>query len=80
MKKEIIAGNRYTWQDIVDSLPDRWLGLSDITWGLNEATIESATVKYLDKTKDELAQLMVQGECSPIYTTPDNVLQIGALI
>ena len=80
MKIEIIEGNSYRWEDIVDSLPDTWVGLSDIKWGFNEATIESATVKYMHKTKDELGELFFAGECSPIYTTPDNILQIGAVI
>jgi hypothetical protein len=80
MKINIIEGNSYQWEDIVDSLPDTWLGLTDIKWGFNEATIESATIKYMHKSKNELAMLMLEGECSPIYTTPDNILQIGAVI
>ena len=80
MKIEIIEGNSYKWEDIVDSLPDTWVGLSDIKWGFNEATVGTATVKYMYKTKNELARLMLEGECSPFYTTPDNILQIGAVL
>ena len=44
---------RLTWQQIQEKYPDQWIGLVDITWK-NDANIESAVVKYVDKTKEEL--------------------------
>ena len=43
----------------------------------NKATVKSAVVKYIDKTKDELTMLMLQGEIKARYTTPDNLFQLG---
>ena len=44
----------------------------------NESTIKSAIVKYTDKSKSELTKLTILGEIISVYTTPDNICQVGA--
>ena len=70
--------NRLTWKEIVERYPDQWVGLVDINWK-NEANVESAVVKYSDKTADEVLRLQIEEDPDlySTYTTPDNLLQIG---
>ncbi|MCI9032628.1 MAG: hypothetical protein HFJ08_00970 [Lachnospiraceae bacterium] len=71
-------GERMTWEEIQEKYPDQWVGLVDVEWYPdNKATVKSAVVKYIDKTKDELTMLMLQGEIKARYTTPDNLFQLG---
>ena len=74
----VFMSNRLTWKEIVEKYPDQWVGLVDINWK-NEANVESAVVKYSDKTADELLRLQIEEdpELYSTYTTPDNLLQIG---
>lgn len=67
---------RLTWEEIQKKYPDQWVGLTDIDW-LDDSNINSAIVKYTDKTKDELLIMQVKGEIFSCYTTPDNVFQLG---
>ncbi len=67
---------RLTWQQIQEQYPDQWVGLVDITWR-NDANIESAVVKYVDKSKEELLMMQINNEIFSCYTTPDNVFQLG---
>lgn len=70
---------RLTWKEIVEKYPDTWIGLKDIIWE-DESNIESAVVKFTDKTKTELLTLVARGELEySCYTTPDNVFQLGAI-
>ena len=74
----VFMSNRLTWKEIVEKYPDQWVGLVDINWK-NEANVESAVVKYSDKTADELLRLQIEEDPDlySTYTTPDNLLQIG---
>lgn len=74
----VFMSNRLTWKEIVERYPDQWVGLVDINWK-NEANVESAVVKYSDKTADELLRLQIEEDPDlySTYTTPDNLLQIG---
>lgn len=67
---------RLTWEEIQKKYPDQWVGLTDIDW-IDDSNINSAIVKYADKTKDELLIMQVNGEIFSCYTTPDNVFQLG---
>lgn len=67
---------RLTWEEIQKKYPDQWVGLTDIDW-IDDSNINSAIVKYTDKTKDELLIMQVKGEIFSCYTTPDNVFQLG---
>lgn len=72
--------DRMTWKEIKEKYPDQWLGLIDVKYIDNDGiSIESAIVKYTDKTKSELTILALKGEIVSRYTTPDNVLQSGII-
>lgn len=73
-------GERLTWEEIEKKYPDQWVGLVDVEYEPdNDATVKSAIVKYTDKTMDELTRMQIQtkGALIGIYTTPDNVFQLG---
>lgn len=73
---------RKTWKEIQEKYPDQWVGLVEVEYEPdNDATIKSAVVKYIDKSKNELTRMQIQtkGELIGIYTTPDNVFQLGAV-
>ena len=67
-----------TWKEIQEKYPDQWVGLIDIKWK-NDSNIESAVVKYSDKTKDELLILQIENKIFSCYTTPDYVFQLGIM-
>ena len=71
-----MTGQRLTWKEIQEKYPDQWVGLVDIVWQ-NDSNIESAVVKYADKSKEELLIMQVKDEIFSCYTTPDNVFQLG---
>jgi len=69
---------RMTWDEIQKKYPDQWVGLVDVEWcSDNSATVKTAIVKYIDKSKDELTMMMLHGEVDARYTTPDNLFQLG---
>lgn len=71
---------RLTWNEIVEQYPDTWVGLKDIIREENSADIASAIVMYTSNTKtsDELLEMVFNNELElSIYTTPDNVFQLG---
>lgn len=71
-----MTAERLTWEEIMEKYPDRWVGLTDVEWK-NSVNVKSAVVKYTDKTKSELLELQFKDEIYSIYTTPDNVFQLG---
>ena len=72
--------DRMTWKEIQNKYPDQWIGLTDVEYINNDGvSIETAIVKYTDKTKSELTILALKGEIVSRYTTPDNVLQSGII-
>lgn len=71
-------GKRLTWEEIQKKYPDQWVGLVEVEYEPdNNASIKSAIVKYTDKPKGELTQMMLNGEIISRYTTPDNIFQLG---
>ena len=66
---------RLTWEEIGEKYPDQWVGLVDVKYENNDGiTIESAVVKYSDKSHDELLLLKIEErDLIHRYTTPDNV-------
>ena len=73
---------RLTWEEIEKKYPDQWVGLTEVEYEPdNDATIKSAVVKYVDKSKDELTLIQIQtnGQILGRYTTPDNIFQLGAV-
>ena len=73
-----MIGDRMTWDEIQSTYPDQWVGLVDVRY-LNDdgISIESAIVKYADKSKSELTRMMLDGEIISRYTTPDHAFQLG---
>ena len=74
--------DRMTWEEIKLKYPDQWVGLIDVEYEPdNDATIKSAVVKYTDKSKSELTSMQIQtkGELVGVYTTPDNIFQLGMI-
>lgn len=69
---------RLTWEQIQEQYPDQWVGLSDVQYMDNDGvSVESAVVKYTDKTKSELTRLVLKGEIISRHTNPDGHLQFG---
>lgn len=73
--------DRLTWNEIQKKYPDQHVGLVDVEWGINSATVKSAIVKYnKDNISDEELLLMAyRGDIVREYTTPDSTLHVGAL-
>lgn len=69
---------RLTWEQIQKKYPDQWVGLTDVQYKNNDGvTVESAVVKYTDKTKSQLTKLVLEGEIISRHTNPDGCLQLG---
>ena len=62
-----------TWEEIKNKYPHQYVGLIDVKYGINNATIDSAVVKYTssDLSYNELINLYLQGEILLRYTTLD---------
>lgn len=63
---------RMTWQEIVKTYPNQWVGLTEVEcYG---ASVKSAVVKYIDKTGNELVRMQIKDKSLyGTYTTPDDV-------
>lgn len=75
-------GERMMWEEIKAKYPDQWVGLVDVEFKPdNRSSIKSAVVKYTDKPKKELTKIQIEtnGEMVGVYTTPDNMFQLGAV-
>lgn len=71
-----------TWKQIQEKYPNQWVGLVDIEYEPdNDATIQYATVQYIDKDKNELTEMQIDsdGKVLARYTTPDNTFQLGSV-
>ena len=59
---------RLTWEEIQEKYPDQWVGLVDVKYVDDDGTsIESAVIKYLDKTKSELTMKAINCEIVSRY-------------
>lgn len=73
------ATKRLSWDEIVETYPDKWVGLIDVDWK-NEANVRSAIVLYIDDTSDDLLQMQFDHKIEySRYTTPDNLGQLGVV-
>ncbi|MBO5337125.1 MAG: hypothetical protein J6A94_08380 [Lachnospiraceae bacterium] len=71
---------RMTWEEIQKKYPDQWVGLVDVKYVDDDGiSVESAVVKYTDKSKSDLTRLVLKGEIISRYTTPDNIFQMGMI-
>ena len=67
------GGERLTWKEIMRRYPHQNVGLVEIEYGCNEATVASAVVKCTDKDTDpdEMVMMALRGEILMEYTTYD---------
>ena len=71
---------RMTWEEIVNTYPDKWVGLSQVEWK-NEGNVKSAVVEYAGDSDDEPLGRQIAGEdMLTIYTTPNNLCPFGILV
>lgn len=72
---------RLTRQEMSIQFPNQWIGINNIQYAdAEKKRIESADVIFTDKDASELGMLALQGvDVQPLYTTPDNVFQLGIL-
>ncbi|MCM1386921.1 MAG: hypothetical protein NC231_06315 [Bacillus sp. (in: Bacteria)] len=71
---------RLTWEQIQKKYPDQWIGLTEVQYRNNDGiSVESAVVKYTDKTKAELTRMVLKGEIISRHTNPEGHLQLGAV-
>lgn len=72
--------DRMKWEEIQKKYPDQWVGLIDVEYVDDDGiSVESAVVKYTDKSKSDLTRLVLKGEIISRYTTPDNIFQMGMI-
>ena len=71
---------RLTWKQIQEKYPDQWVGLVDVQYRDDDGiSVESAVVKYVDKTKSELTRMVLKGEIVSRHKNPEGHLQLGAV-
>ena len=76
----VSMADRMTWEEIQKKYPDQWVGLVDVKYVDDDGiSVESAVVKYTDKSKSDLTRLVLNGEIISRYTTPDNIFQMGMI-
>lgn len=80
LNKHELIGKILTWQEIKEYFPDQWVGLTNVKYKNNDGiSIESGRLLHIDKTKDELTVMMLDGECVARYTTPNNTFKLGTI-
>ena len=71
---------RLTWNQIQKKYPDQWVGLTDVKYIDDDGiSVESAVVKYIDKTKGEWTRMVLRGEIVSRHTNPEGHFQLGAV-
>lgn len=74
---EEVNSKRMTWKEIVETYPDKWVGLIDVEWE-DPSNVKSAIVKYIDNSSSELLRIQLRDRnFFSIYTTPDNLAPLG---
>lgn len=65
--------NRLTWAQIKKIYPHQNVGLVDVEYGINEATIESGIVAYTEKDTpyEKMIEMAMDGKIELKYTTLD---------
>lgn len=75
-----MTNERLTWEEIQKKYPQQWVGLVDVKYIDDDGiSVESAVIKYLNKTKSELTRMAIRGEIVSRYTTPDDIFQLGMI-
>ena len=62
-----------SWNEIKEKYPHQYVALTQIEYGINNATIKNAVVEYTDedKTFEELVWMYLNGSVLLRYTTLD---------
>jgi hypothetical protein len=79
----VMMDTRLTIENIEKQYPNQWVGLTGVEWDPeNDASILAANVRYTGLSQSELLSLQISSddEIVPYFTTPDTVLQLGALM
>ena len=72
---------RMTWEEIENTYPDKWVGLSEIEWDGHPPDVRSAIVKYVGKSGGSALKRQIAGEdIYTTYTTPNNLCPLGILV
>ena len=72
------ADRRMTWEEMVAEYPDQWIGVVDAE--VEGSNIRSGIVKYVGKSKGELALMQIRSnDLIGVYTTPDNLAPLGVV-
>ena len=67
---------RLSWDEIQKQYPDQWVGLTDVE--RDGATVVSAIVKYIGKTRGELTMMQIDDDSLySCYTHPDHLAPLG---
>lgn len=64
-----------TWNEICDKYPNQWVGLTDIVRDNSWMSIESAKVKYVGLSYDELTYLYSVKNLCKVFPTSDTVIE-----
>ncbi len=69
----IYTKNRLTWEEIKKKYPHQYVGLTEVEYGRNKASVISAIVKYTDKNiaYNDMLLMYIRGEILLRYTTLD---------
>ena len=81
--KGVLLMERLSITDIESKYPSQWVGLANVEWdSQNDASVVSAEVVYVGKTQSELLDIQHSSKMKivPYFTTPNAVLQLGAVM
>lgn len=71
---------RMTWDEIKEKYPDQWVGLSEVEWDGEAPNVQSAIVKYANKSSYEIWKKQIAGEDIFLNSTmPDYACPLGAI-
>ena len=77
-----MESKRLSWKQIQEKYPHQWVGLVDVEREEPDSpNIETAIVKYINKTRNELVDIKLDSERDLIYryTTPHDSCDMGFL-
>lgn len=68
---------RLTWDQIATKYPDQWVGLDSVKYlDNNEIDVESAIVKYHNRSREDIEMLQALGLAVARYTTPEDDVEV----
>lgn len=69
----VVDNSRLSWTEIKNRYPHRYVGLSDVEYGINKATVKSAIVACTsdERNYEEMLELYLENKILLRYTTLD---------